>query len=189
MCLQKLSGDCNIPKTVPENVFGNKVTTSKSVVPPVAQFEAFSVYEDTAETQNDKEKRKIQPPPAKELPKVNFKSDQVARNDLRPISISKIQERYVKLKNKSNFAQWSGNLFILIFRVPLKEKPKIESFTPSPMSMSLDSSCSHMSIVKSDTKSEENEKKATARTLREQFFHVAEYRQDIYNYMLNIEVC
>lgn len=58
----------------------------------------------------------------------------------------------------------------------------------------VDSSILSMSISKNeslllDSLDEEEEDATTAQTDREMFFHVVEYRQDIYEYMREIEVC
>lgn len=59
----------------------------------------------------------------------------------------------------------------------------------SPMSV-VDSSILSMSISKNESQIiEDNEDTTTAQTDREMFFHVVEYRQDIYDYMREIEVC
>lgn len=70
----------------------------------------------------------------------------------------------------------------------MQEKVKDVINPDTPMSVGLDSSLCPMSISRSDTKGPEEEKKATAKTVRELFFHVAEYREDIYKYMRDIEV-
>lgn len=62
----------------------------------------------------------------------------------------------------------------------------------SPMSV-VDTSILSMSISKNESQIledilEDEEDKTTAQTDREMFFHVEEYRQDIYNYMREIEV-
>lgn len=62
----------------------------------------------------------------------------------------------------------------------------------SPMSV-VDTSILSLSISKNESQIledilEDEEDKATAQTDREMFFHVQEYRQDIYNYMREIEV-
>ena len=59
----------------------------------------------------------------------------------------------------------------------------------SPMSV-VDSSILSMSISRNESQIiEDNEDTTTAQTDREMFFHVVEYRQDIYDYMREIEVC
>lgn len=53
-----------------------------------------------------------------------------------------------------------------------------------------DSSVLSMSISKNESQliNDDDEDTTTAQTDREMFFHVVEYRQDIYEYMLEIEV-
>lgn len=54
----------------------------------------------------------------------------------------------------------------------------------------VDSSILSMSISRNESQIiEDNEDTTTAQTDREMFFHVVEYRQDIYDYMREIEVC
>lgn len=58
----------------------------------------------------------------------------------------------------------------------------------------VDSSVLSMSISKNESQildilDEEDEDATTAQTDRDMFFHVLEYRQDIYEYMREIEVC
>lgn len=59
----------------------------------------------------------------------------------------------------------------------------------SPMSV-VDTSVLSMSISKNESQiiDDEDDDTTTAQTDREMFFHVVEYRQDIYEYMKEIEV-
>lgn len=80
------------------------------------------------------------------------------------------------------------SILLIICRI-LQEKKDVES----PMSV-VDSSILSMSISKNESQlldsldEEEEEDATTAQTDREMFFHVVEYRQDIYEYMREIEV-
>lgn len=82
------------------------------------------------------------------------------------------------------------------FRQPLQEKKddiqEKKEVVESPMSI-VDSSVLSMSISKNESQildeHLEDEDATTAQTDREMFFHVVEYRQDIYEYMKEIEVC
>lgn len=71
----------------------------------------------------------------------------------------------------------------------MQEKKDVES----PMSV-VDSSVLSMSISKNESQildileDDEDDTTTTAQTDREMFFHVVEYRQDIYEYMREIEV-
>lgn len=86
------------------------------------------------------------------------------------------------------------NIVLHVIRLPLQEKKDV---VESPMSIA-DSSVLSMSITKNESEileftveevvEEDEEDKTTAQTDREMFFHVAEYRQDIYEYMREIEV-
>lgn len=79
-------------------------------------------------------------------------------------------------------------------RLPLQEKnDEKKEVAESPMSI-VDSSVLSMSISKHESQilddllEEDEDDKTTAQTDREMFFHVEEYRQDIYEYMREIEV-
>lgn len=78
----------------------------------------------------------------------------------------------------------------MLSRQPLQEK-KDAVTAESPMSV-VDTSILSMSISKNESQIledslDDDEDKTTAQTEREMFFHVDEYRQDIYNHMREIE--
>lgn len=73
----------------------------------------------------------------------------------------------------------------VLHRLPLQEKKDV---LDSPMSVG-DSSVLSMSVSNIESQLLEDDEDATvAQTDRDMFFHVVEYRQDIYEYMKEIEV-
>ncbi|XP_077292152.1 cyclin-A1-like [Arctopsyche grandis] len=127
------------------------VKFEKHVQPPVAQFEAFSVYENVSD---DKEN----------VPK----------------GVVKVQ---AKQRNKKEVP--AGVLKLHSQRIVTPQKSTNNATISTPMSIASDTSL--CLAPESETKAEDR-KKASAKTARELFFHVTEYRDDIYNYMREIEV-
>lgn len=79
---------------------------------------------------------------------------------------------------------------IYLFRPPLQEKKEKEKdVVESPMSV-VDTSILSMSISQNESQiiDDDDDDTTTAQSDREMFFHVVEYRQDIYDYMREIEV-
>ncbi|XP_026326710.1 cyclin-A1-like [Hyposmocoma kahamanoa] len=150
-----------------------QIKNEKNIVPPVAQFRAFSVYEDKpSEVEVKKRESTFKPFVSKELKKENFFVS--AADNVRALC--------AKVEKQSE---------VLQVRQPLQEKKDVVT-AESPMSV-VDTSILSMSISKNESQIledilEDEEDKTTAQTDREMFFHVEEYRQDIYNYMREIEV-
>ncbi|CAH2062961.1 unnamed protein product, partial [Iphiclides podalirius] len=165
-------------KAQDENRTVRQIKNEKNIVPPVAQFRAFSVYEDKPSEQAEVKKREptFKPFVAKEIRKDNFfvNSSQNVKD----------QEKHPDRSKETSSA-----------RPPLQEKKDVvqqkKEVIESPMSI-VDSSVLSMSISKNESQildeHLEDEDATTAQTDREMFFHVVEYRQDIYEYMREIEV-
>ncbi|XP_049888164.1 cyclin-A2-like isoform X2 [Pectinophora gossypiella] len=167
------NGACKVQD---ENRTVRQIKNEKNIVPPVAQFRAFSVYEDKP---SENESKKREPTFKPFVAKDNNKKDNFfvnAAENVRALC-AKIEKQPDKSKDGPPVRQ------------PLQEKKDV---VESPMSV-VDSSVLSMSISKNESTiledlAEEEEEKVTAQTDREMFFHVAEYRQDIYEYMREIEV-
>ncbi|CAF4854817.1 unnamed protein product [Pieris macdunnoughi] len=169
-----------------ENRTVRNIKNEKNIVPPVAQFRAFSVYEDNPakplEVDLKKREQAFKPFISKELKKDNFFLN--AAENVKALC-AQAEKQYEKDKP------------ILPVRKPLQEKKEVEDKKEqkalkddieSPMSV-VDSSILSMSISKNESQLDViDEDATTAQTNRELFFHVVEYRQDIYDYMREIEV-
>ncbi|XP_045784696.1 cyclin-A2-like [Maniola jurtina] len=171
----KHAGMTNGPcKVQDENRTVRQIKNEKKIVPLVAQFRAFSVYEDKpTETEVKKREPTFKPFVAKEIRKDNFFSN-AAEN------VKALCAQMEKKKEPE----------AVPVRLPLQEKRDIEkeNVVESPMSV-VDSSILSMSISKNESQiREDDEDTTTAQTDREMFFHVIEYREDIYDHMRNIEV-
>ncbi|KAL0839751.1 hypothetical protein ABMA28_016392 [Loxostege sticticalis] len=169
----KLPGLTNGPtKVQDENRTVRQIKNEKNIVPPVAQFRAFSVYEDNP-AEAEVKKREPFKFSTKEIKKDNFFKNAAENVKNLCAQVEKQQDRQKDAPPK---------------RI-LQEKKDVES----PMSV-VDSSILSMSISKNESQlldsldEEEEEDATTAQTDREMFFHVVEYRQDIYEYMREIEV-
>ncbi|CAK1551955.1 unnamed protein product [Leptosia nina] len=158
------------------------IKNEKNIVPPVAQFRAFSVYEDKPSKPSQAELKKreetFKPFIAKELKKDNFFLN--AAENVKALC-AQVEKQNEKPKDAPQ-------------RKPLQEKAEEvkkeeKNVVESPMSV-VDSSILSMSISKNESQLLEDieEDQVTARNDKEMFFHVVEYRQDIYNYMRQIEV-
>ncbi|XP_041973061.1 cyclin-A2-like [Aricia agestis] len=163
------SGPCKVQE---ENRTVRQIKNEKNIVPPVAQFRAFSVYEDKpTEIEVKKREPTFKPFVAKEIRKDNF-----FKNTAEQVRALCAQvEKQDRVKEAP-------------LRAPLEEK---KDDVESPMSV-VDTSILSMSISKNESQILEEtldeEDTVKAQTDREMFFHVAEYRQDIYDYMRQIEV-
>ncbi|XP_045492181.1 G2/mitotic-specific cyclin-A-like [Colias croceus] len=170
-------GPCKVQD---ENRTVRQIKNEKNIVPPVAQFRAFSVYEDKpTEAEVKKREPTFKPFIAKEIKKDNFFINAAENVKALCAQAEKHCEKPKELPQ---------------IRPPLQEKnddqeKKVEKdVVESPMSV-VDSSILSMSISKNESLLEETDDDTkTAQTDREMFFHVAEYRQDIYDYMREIEV-
>ncbi|CAH0721542.1 unnamed protein product, partial [Brenthis ino] len=171
----KHAGSTNGPcKVQDENRTLRQIKNEKNIVPPVAQFRAFSVYEDTSEVDMKKREPTFKPFIPKEIRKDNFFIN--AAENVRALCVQ-VEKQKQEQQPKE----------VPSVRQPLEEK-KEKDVVESPMSV-VDSSILSMSISKNESQViEDNEDTTTAQTDREMFFHVVEYRQDIYDYMREIEV-
>ncbi|XP_026765424.2 cyclin-A2 [Galleria mellonella] len=171
----KLPGLTNGPcKVQDENRMVRQIKNEKNIVLPVAQFRAFSVYEDKPnEVEVKKREPTFKPFVAKEVKKENFFVNTVENAKL----ISTQAEKQPEPAKESHPP-----------RLPLQEKKDV---VVSPMSV-IDTSVLSMSISKNESQflndTFDDDDTTTAQTDREMFFHVVEYRQDIYEYMREIEV-
>ncbi|XP_048481132.1 cyclin-A2 [Plutella xylostella] len=175
----KLPGLANVPcKAQDENRTVRQINNEKNIVPPVAQFRAFSVYEDNkpgAAAEPDSKKQTT----FKFVVKENNKKENLFQNAAENSrAVCAQQEKADRPKETS------------VVRLPLQEKKN--AAIESPMSVVHDSSIlSQMSISKNESHivdDDDEEDTTTAQTDREMFFHVVEYRQDIYEYMREIEI-
>ncbi|XP_052738236.1 cyclin-A2 [Bicyclus anynana] len=187
-CLQnrtkKHAGLTNVPsKGQDENRTMRQIKNEKNIVPPVAQFRAFSVYEDKDKpSENEVKKREptFKPFVAKEIRKDSFFINAAENVKALCAQVEKKKEPEVKKEAEP-------------IKLPLKEQKETEEkenvVVESPMSV-VDSSILSMSISKNESQIDaDNDGDTTkAQTDREMFFHVVEYRQDIYDYMRSIEV-
>lgn len=174
----KLAGLTNGPcKVQDETRTVRQIKNEKNIVPPVAQFRAFSVYEDKpSEVEVKKREPTFKPFVAKDTKKESFFIS--AAENVRALcsQVEKQSDRPTEAPPK---------------RLPLQEKKDV---VESPMSVGDASILSSMSISKNEsnilevTLEDDEEDTTTAQTDREMFFHVVEYRQDIYEYMREIEV-
>ncbi|KAM3968271.1 cyclin A [Aphomia sociella] len=171
----KLPGLTNGPcKVQDENRMVRQIKNEKNIVLPVAQFRAFSVYEDKP---NEVEVKKREPTfkfIAKETRKENFFVNNTENAKLISTQVEKQLDQPKEAPP---------------LRLPLQEKKDV---VESPMSV-IDTSVLSMSISKNESlllndTLDDDEDTTTAQTDREMFFHVVEYRQDIYEYMREIEV-
>ncbi|XP_053600474.1 cyclin-A2 [Plodia interpunctella] len=172
----QLPGLSNGPcKVQDENRTVRQIKNEKNIVPPVDQFRAFSVYEDKP---NEVEVRRREPTFKPFVAKdSNTRKENIfvnaAGNSRKQALAEKQPERPKEAPVK---------------RLPLQEKKDV---VESPMSVG-ESSVLSMSISRNDSHilndSLEDEDTITAKTDREMFFHVVEYRDDIYQYMREIEV-
>ncbi|KPJ12528.1 G2/mitotic-specific cyclin-A [Papilio machaon] len=178
----KLAGLTNGPcKVQDENRTVRQIKNEKNIVLPVAQFRAFSVYEDkNSEAEAKKKEPTYKPFATKEIKKDNiFVNNSENVKALCP-QIEKQPDRPTEpdaarvLQEKKDVA---------------KEKKEV---IESPMSIVDSSILSCMSISKNESQILEetlnDEDTTTATTDREMFFHVVEYQNDIYEYMREIEV-
>ncbi|XP_072941523.1 cyclin-A1-like [Epargyreus clarus] len=172
----KLPGLTNGPtKVQDENRTVRQIKNEKNIVPPVAQFRAFSVYEDDTEV---KKREPFKPYVAKETRKDNYF---VAAAENAKALCAQVEKQSDRPKDGPEL------------RLTVQDKKDVEKevVVESPMSI-VDSSILSMSISKNESQileeSLDDEDAITAQTDKEMFFHVVEYRQDIYEYMKEIEV-
>ncbi|CAG9792129.1 unnamed protein product [Diatraea saccharalis] len=172
----KIPGLTNGPcKVQDENRKIRQIKNEKNIVPPVAQFRAFNVYEDKP-TEVEVKKRE---PTFKHFITKDIKKENYFKNEA-----ENVKALCAQIKKQS---EWQKDAPVA--RLPLQEKKDLES----PMSI-VDSSILSMSISKNESQlldsidEDDADAAATAQTDREMFFHVEEYRQDIYEYMREIEV-
>lgn len=162
------NGNC---KGQDENRTLRQIKNEKNIVPPVAQFRAFSVYEDKP-TEDEVKKREptFKPIVSKELKKENFFVN--AAENVKALCAQAEKDYHKDVSS---------------VRPPLQEK---KNGVESPMSV-VDTSILSMSISKNESQileeTADEEDAITAQTDRDMFFHVVEYRQDIYEYMREIE--
>ncbi|KAI5645145.1 G2/mitotic-specific cyclin-A [Phthorimaea operculella] len=177
----KLPGLTNGPcKVQDENRTVRQIKNEKNIVPPVAQFRAFSVYEDKPSEQSQEVKKReptFKPFVAKDINKRDNFFVSTADN-VRALC-AKVDKQQLPDQQKEAPPP----------RQPLQDKKDV---VESPMSV-VDTSVLSMSISKNESQiledlAEDEEDKTTAQTDREMFFHVVEYRQEIYEYMKEIEV-
>ncbi|XP_026744808.1 cyclin-A2-like [Trichoplusia ni] len=164
----KLPGLTNGPcKVQDDNRTMRQIKNEKNIVPPVAQFRAFSVYEDKpTEAEVKKREHTFKPFVAKETKKDSI----FISSDVKGLC-PQVEKKPDRLTESS-------------VRPQLQEKKNV---VESPMSV-VDTSVLSMSISKNESQIIDDEDDATtAQTDREMFFHVVEYRQDIYEYMKEIE--
>ncbi|XP_068627763.1 cyclin-A2 [Battus philenor] len=171
----KLPGLTNGPcKVQDENRTLRQIKNEKNIVPPVAQFRAFSVYEDNpSEAEVKKKESTFKPFVAKEIRKENFF----------------VNTSCVPGEKKPDRSKDAACTRILQEKKEVEQEKK--EVIASPMSI-VDSSVLSMSISNNESQildeHLDDEDVTTAQTDREMFFHVEEYRQDIYEYMREIEV-
>ncbi|CAB3228585.1 unnamed protein product [Arctia plantaginis] len=161
------NGPCKVQD---ENRTMRQIKNEKNIVPPVAQFRAFNVYEDKP-TEIDLKKREptFKPFVAKEI-----KKDSIFNIN------ENVKAIYSKAEKKSD-----RQIDVPSTRPPLQEKKNV---IESPMSV-VDTSVLSMSVSKNESQILDDEDDTiTAQTDRSMFFHVVEYRQDIYEYMKEIEI-
>ncbi|KAH9641877.1 hypothetical protein HF086_011627 [Spodoptera exigua] len=166
----KLPGLTNGPcKVQDENRTMRQIKNEKNIVPPVAQFRAFSVYEDKpTEAEVKKREHTFKPFVAKDTKKDSiFVSNESTKTLC--LQAEKKPDRLIEPPSVR----------------PVQEKKNV---VESPMSV-VDTSVLSMSISKNESQiiDDEDDDTTTAQTDREMFFHVVEYRQDIYEYMKEIE--
>ncbi|KAG6450712.1 cyclin-A1 [Manduca sexta] len=171
------NGTCKVQD---ENRTMRQIKNEKNIVPPVAQFRAFSVYEDKpSETEVKKRESTYKPFATKETRKENNFFLTAAENVR---SLCTQAEKQALAEKKPDRPKEVPPL-----RQPLQSK---KDEAESPMSL-VDSSVLSMSISKNESQlleDIEEEETTIAQNDRDMFFHVVEYRQDIYEYMMEIEV-
>ncbi|XP_045459690.1 cyclin-A1-like [Melitaea cinxia] len=169
------NGPCKVQD---ENRTVRQIKNEKNIVPPVAQFRAFSVYEDKpTEVEVKKREPTFKPFVSKEIRKDNFFTN--AAENVRNLCI-----QVEKSKHQEQVKD------VAAIRPPLQEKKEKEKdVVESPMSV-VDTSILSMSISQNESQiiDDDDDDTTTAQSDREMFFHVVEYRQDIYDYMREIEV-
>ncbi|XP_013185923.2 cyclin-A2 [Amyelois transitella] len=173
----KLPGLTNGPcKVQDENRTVRNIKNEKNIVPPVDQFRAFSVYEDKpSEAEVKRREPTFKPFVAKDP---NIRKENIF------VNAAENAKKHALLEKQPDRSKEIPPL-----RLPLQEKKDV---VESPMSV-VDSSVLSMSISKNESallndSLEDEEDTTTAQNDRELFFHVVEYRDDIYQYMREIEV-
>lgn len=163
----KLTGLPNGPvKSQDVNRTLRQINNEKNIVPPVAQFRAFSVYED-----NPKEvEQKKREPTCKPFAVKDFNKEKPQ------IVIEKTQT--IPAKNESEPPNETTA------RIPLQDKQDVT--IESPMSVAHDSSVMSININEISV-TEDDDDVVVAQTDRENFFHVVQYREDIYCHMRELE--
>lgn len=169
----KFPGLTNGPcKVQDENRTVRQIKNEKNIVPPVAQFRAFSVYEDKP-TEAEVKKRE---PTFKPFVAKDIRKDSIFANNTDNVKAlcPQVEKKPDRLKEAPSV------------RLTLQQKKNV---VESPMSV-VDTSILSMSVSKNESQiiDDEDDDATTAQTDREMFFHVEEYRQDIYQYMKEIEV-
>ncbi|CAG9563266.1 unnamed protein product [Danaus chrysippus] len=164
------NGPCKVQD---ENRTVRQIKNEKNIVPPVAQFRAFSVYEDKPKEVEVKKREPFKPFVAKEIKKDNFFLNAAENVKALCAQVEK-QKQAEKVKE------------VVTVQPPKESKKDVYE---SPMSI-VDSSILSMSISRNESQiiDDEDANTTKAQTDREMFFHVAEYRQDIYDYMREIEI-
>lgn len=177
----KLTGMTNgTCKVQDENRTVRQIKNEKNIVLPLSQFRAFSVYEDKpTEVEVKKRETTYKPFATKETKKESNFFVNAAEN-VRALC-AQVEKKSLE-ETKPDRSREEPPL-----RKALQEK---KDAVESPMSV-VDASILSMSISKNESQIIEDvddEEITTAQTDREMFFYVEEYRQDIYEYMREIEV-
>lgn len=151
-----------------ENEVFKKANKAPAPIVPVAQFEAFKVYEDS----DDKINKELLERQRKRKDKDNFSNVYKGTNE----------DRFVTKKEVKSKLQQDPKLCELLNinqDIPPADSPltEIDKFTAAPMSIEK-SLCDN--VIVSDI--------AKSRTNKDVFFEMEEYRNDIFAYLLEREV-
>ncbi|KAK9693202.1 Cyclin, C-terminal domain [Popillia japonica] len=139
-----------------ENVFPKKNTVKPAPVVPVAQFEAFKVYEDTAEERIDQKLREMQ---RRRKDKDPFANIYKGTED-RLITKKEAQDILAKEARQVNVPVVASN------------PPEIEAVFGSPMS-----------IEKINDENDSRNAIAKSKSYKDLFFELADYRNEIVSYL------
>ncbi|GBP56930.1 hypothetical protein EVAR_33987_1 [Eumeta japonica] len=164
----KVSGLTNGPSKVQEDKRPlRQINNEKNIVLPVAQFRAFSVYEDKpSEVESKKREPNCKPFAVKEVKKDNFLANVV---NSKPLCVP--NKQLEKPIEKQPEPQKDISI-----RLPLQDKQDIHVESPG------------LEANDSEILGNDDVDATTAQTDRETFFHVVEYQQDIYDHMREVEI-
>lgn len=146
-----------------ENVFAKKISNKPTPVVPVAQFEAFKVYEDTVEEKIDQQLRDIQ---KRRKDKDPFAHVYKGTEEDRLITKKEAKEMIANEKRET------GGVVTVA-----SSAPDVETIFGSPMS-----------VEKVNDENDARNATVKCKTNKDLFFELEDYRNDIVSYLREHEV-